>query len=66
MSELSKFCLEKIKKNLDFQFETGHVRDEWFMFTMLEQGLVGMDGFKYCWPEVAKENRRRTLAALQL
>ena len=34
------------------------------LIRLLDRGLVGMDGFKYCWPEEAKENMRRTLAAL--
>jgi len=25
---------------------------------LLDVGLVGMDGFKYCWPEVARENHK--------
>lgn len=54
----------EIERNLQHQFEDGHVADEQFMFTMLQHGFVGMDGFKYCWPEEARENRRRTLAAL--
>lgn len=36
---------------------------EIFMLKMLDEGLVGMDGFRYCWPEVAKENRRKLLAS---
>lgn len=29
----------------------------------VDMGILGMDGFKYCWPEVAKENRRKMLEA---
>jgi hypothetical protein len=28
------------------------------LIQLVDAGLVGMDGFKYCWPEVAKENRK--------
>jgi len=28
------------------------------LIELVDAGLVGMDGFKYCWPKVAKENRR--------
>lgn len=28
------------------------------MLQLIDEGVVGMDGFKYCWPEVARENRR--------
>jgi hypothetical protein len=34
------------------------------LLSLLDEGLVGMDGFRYMWPEEAKENRRRTLASL--
>jgi hypothetical protein len=30
---------------------------------LLDRELVGMDGFRYMWPEQAKENRRRFLAS---
>ncbi len=29
------------------------------LIKMVDAGLLGMDGFKYCTPEVAKENWRR-------
>ncbi len=29
------------------------------LIKMVDAGLLGMDGFKYCAPEVAKENWRR-------
>lgn len=29
----------------------------------VDVGVLGMDGFKYCWPEEAKENRRKMLGA---
>ena len=50
---------------LEDQFSLGHIpqEDESKMFYLLRIGLVGMDGFKYCWPEVARENRRRCLAS---
>lgn len=34
------------------------------LIRLLDRGLVGMDGFRYMWPEEAKENRRRVLASL--
>lgn len=36
-------------------------RDTWEagMLRMLDEGIVGMMGFKYCWPEVAREDFRR-------
>jgi hypothetical protein len=33
------------------------------LIELVDKGIVGMDGFKYCWPEEAKENRRRFLAS---
>lgn len=35
------------------------------MLRLLDAGIVGMDGFRYCWPEVAKENRRRLLESME-
>ncbi len=29
------------------------------LIRLVDAGLLGMDGFKYCWPEVAKENYAR-------
>ena len=50
---------------LEDQFSFGYIHpgNEAEMFYLLRIGLMGMDGFKYCWPEVARENRRRCLAS---
>jgi hypothetical protein len=37
-------------------------RYEEAMIRLLNLGKVGMDGFKYCWPERAIQNRRIFLA----
>jgi hypothetical protein len=35
------------------------------LIQLVDQGILGMDGFKYCWPEVATENRRRLLESME-
>jgi hypothetical protein len=61
MEEISKFisdCLAAQEYG-----ETILPSDHRRLLRLLDLGLVGMDGFKYCWPEVAKENRRIFLAS---
>jgi hypothetical protein len=31
------------------------------LIALVDRKLLGMDGFKYCWPDTARENRRRFL-----
>jgi hypothetical protein len=33
------------------------------LIALVDLGILGMDGFKYCWPEEAKENRRLVMAS---
>lgn len=51
------------RQDLERRFQGVCNPDTWeiFMLQMLDEGIVGMDGFKYCWPEVASENRRKIL-----
>lgn len=39
--------------------EISKSRYEELMYQAMQMGIVGMDGFKYCWPEVAKDILRR-------
>jgi len=50
-----------IKSRLEDQFYGREISpwDHRKLIQLVDAGVLGMDGFKYCMPEVAKENWRR-------
>lgn len=64
MLEREQIREARIRNALREQFRYGHVHrcDEVFMLEMLDRGLIGMDGFKFCEVIVAQTNRRIFLA----
>lgn len=47
-------CMETESRNEPL-FPHEHMR----LIRFVDMGLVEIDGFKYCWPETAKDNWRR-------
>ena len=44
--------------------EIGNNETLWAL-RLIDEGKLGMDGFKYCTPELAKENRARILRGIR-
>lgn len=61
MNDLLRMRESRIKKALRTQHRYGRIydSDEYFMLEMLDLGLIGMDGFKFC--EVIDAQRNRAL-----
>lgn len=60
VQDLEQIREARIKQALRDQFSNGHVHtcDALFMLEMLDRGLIGMDGFKFCEVIEAQLNRR--------